>query len=557
MDKRFFLALLLTGIVLMVTPLIFPTQRPAVVSTTATVTSVPGATGVPTYQGAEPTARSQADQVAPAPRGQSISAVPARAITDTVRLETSDALYEFSTIGATPIAIAIKDHKALSANSRDSIAILRDGYEPLLRFDIVTSQDTIRLDRIQFNAAAAGVGNKQGLRFTSMDAGLPTTIEYHTTATPHLTRMRVSIGDLSGRAFLLLGLPQGFTSQEADTLDDIRHLSYSAKPVERSAKGVSFASLDPGERELVVGGLSWAVAKSKYFVVGALSVSDSLPFAEMQVIGGRRDSKLATHANGIVVIPLIDGQAEFDLYAGPQSWERMRAFGREFETANPYGGFMQPVVQPFATIVMRMMLWLKRVLQLDYGWVLVIFGLAIRIVLWPLNQSAMRASIRLQRIQPELQAVQAQHKNDRTKQQQEMMRVYQEHGMSPFSALSGCLPALIPMPVFFALFFVFQNTIEFRGVPFMWLADISLRDPYYVLPIVTGASMFVLSWIGMRNMPKNPQATMMLYLMPGMFTVFLLSTASGLSVYYLVQQIAAIPQQWMIANERSKIVKTG
>jgi YidC/Oxa1 family membrane protein insertase len=230
----------------------------------------------------------------------------------------------------------------------------------------------------------------------------------------------------------------------------------------------------------------------------------------------------------------------------------MRALGRDFETANPYGGFMQPIVQPFSTIVMRLMLWLKRVVRLDYGWVLVIFGFAIRIVLWPLNQSAMRSSLKLQRIQPEIQRMQELYKNDRMKQQQEIMRVYQEHGMSPFSPLAGCLPALIPMPVFFALFFVFQNTIEFRGVPFLWLSDISLRDPFYILPVVTGASMFLLSWIGMRNMPKNPQATMMLYMMPGMFTVFLLNTASGLSIYYLVQQIAAIPQQWMIANERRK-----
>ena len=158
----------------------------------------------------------------------------------------------------------------------------------------------------------------------------------------------------------------------------------------------------------------------------------------------------------------------------------------------------------------------------------------------------------MQRLQPELTAVQAKYKSDPQKQQAEIMRIYKDHGMSPLSPLSGCLPALIPMPVLMALFFVFQNTIEFRGVPFLWLPDISLRDPLYVLPIVTGASMFLLSWIGMRNMPKNPQATMMLYLMPGMFTMFLLSTASGLSIYYLVQQIAAIPQQWLIANERSK-----
>lgn len=555
MDKRFFLALLLTGVVLVVTPLIFPTQRPAVVSGPPMV--APQADSTQPVASASPQdAGQRAASVRPQGnepfRGQAMSAVPTRVIADTVGFDTPNARYEFSSLGATPLSVTVLGHRSLAVSAAGEPAILHNGEEPLLRFDVITSRDTLRLDQVEFRSSVQQRGDAGGVIFTSADPAIPATIEYHTTPTPFLSRMRVSVPGLPGRSFLVIGLPGGFTSQEADTLDDIRHLSYSAKPVGRSAKGVSFSSLDPGERELVAGGLSWAVAKSKYFAMGVLSTSDSTPFAEMQITGGRRDSKLATSAIGNVVIPMIDGEAQFDLYAGPQSWEGMRALGREFETANPYGGFMQPIVQPFATIVMRAMLWMKRVVRLDYGWVLVIFGVAIRLVLWPLNQSAMRASIRLQRIQPELQAVQAQHKSDRTKQQQEMMRVYQEHGMSPFSALSGCLPALIPMPVFFALFFVFQNTIEFRGVPFLWLADISLRDPLYILPVVTGASMFLLSWIGMRNMPKNPQATMMLYLMPGMFTVFLLSTASGLSIYYLVQQIAAIPQQWMIANERRK-----
>ncbi len=441
--------------------------------------------------------------------------------------------------------------RAFAPSRRGTAVVLEDAGAPLLRYRVLVGGDTVDFGRVTFAVHAGG----RRARFESTGSAPGTTVEYQLDSA-YLSTVQFTT-DVPGRAFLLLDLPSGFVSQEADTLDDIRHLAFAAKPVGRGAQAVTFASLDPGERKLIAGPLSWAVAKSKYFVVGVLSPSDSAPFAELQATGGRRDSKLATRATGTVVIPLVNGNARFDLYTGPQAWERMRSLGREFETANPYGGFMQPVVQPFATIVMRLMLWLKQVVRLDYGWVLVIFGLAIRILLWPLNQSAMRSSIRLQRIQPELMAVQERYKNDRTKQQQELMRVYQEHGMSPFSALSGCLPALIPMPVFFALFFVFQNTIEFRGVPFLWLSDISLRDPLYILPILTGASMFLLSWIGMRNLPKNPQATMMLYLMPGMFTLFLLSTASGLSIYYLVQQIAAIPQQWMIANERRKAQPKG
>jgi len=549
MDRRFFLALLLTGVVLVVTPLVFPpAPRPVV---TAPVLA-PAQTVVPSSGAAT---RTDAGARPAVPRGTTISAMrgaatPARETIDTIHVTGAGAAFVFSTLGAAPVYAELPAYRSLGATA--GTVVLRGGTEPLLQYSVLTERDTIHLDQAVFRYARRDAGDETILAFTNTDSTGSATITYRLQASARLTRVEVDVPRATGRAYLLLGLPRGFVSNEADTLDDIRHLSYSAKPVVRGANGVTFSSLDPGEKKLIAGPISWAVAKSKYFIVGVLSPNDSTPFSEMQVVGGPRESKLATHAAASVIVPLVNGRAAFDVYAGPQSWERMRALGREFETANPYGGFMQPVVQPFATIVMRLILWLKRVVQLDYGWMLVIFGFSIRVLLWPLNQSAMRSSIRLQRIQPELMQVQERYKSDKTKQQQEVMRVYQEHGMSPFSALSGCLPALIPMPVFFALFFVFQNTIEFRGVPFMWLADISLKDPLYILPVVTGASMFLLSWIGMRNMPKNPQATMMLYLMPGMFTMFLLSTASGLSIYYLVQQIAAIPQQWMIANERRK-----
>src|SRR5437773_11951186 len=100
-----------------------------------------------------------------------------------------------------------------------------------------------------------------------------------------------------------------------------------------------------------------------------------------------------------------------------------------------------------------------------------------------------------------------------------MMKLYQSHGMSPLSPMLGCVPMLLPMPVLFALYFVFQNTIEFRGVHFLWLPDISLKDPYYITPLAMGASMFVLSWIGMRAAPPNPQTKMMSYMMPAMSTL--------------------------------------
>jgi YidC/Oxa1 family membrane protein insertase len=259
-----------------------------------------------------------------------------------------------------------------------------------------------------------------------------------------------------------------------------------------------------------------------------------------------------------VVKAIKDGTFAFDLYTGPQQSTQLMSMGRDFDHVNPYGWtFLQPIVNPIAALCIRLLLWMHDNLKLSYGWVLVIFGVAIRVALWPLNQSAMRSSMKMQEIQPRLAEVQKKYKDDPVKQREAMMRVYQEAGASPFTALSGCLPMLIPMPVLFALFFVFQNTIEFRGVPFLWLADISTKDPFYILPVLMGISMYLLSWIGLRNAPPNPQAKMMSYMFPVMMTFVLANMASGLNLYYTAQNLAALPQQWLLAKERQKAKRPG
>jgi YidC/Oxa1 family membrane protein insertase len=155
----------------------------------------------------------------------------------------------------------------------------------------------------------------------------------------------------------------------------------------------------------------------------------------------------------------------------------------------------------------------------------------------------------MQAIQPEMKAIQERHKENPQKQQQEMMRLYKEHGVNP---LGGCWPMLLPMPVLFALFFVFQNTIELRGAEFLWIPDLSRPDPLYIIPVVMGLSMFGLSKVGQMGLEPNPQMKMMLYLMPPLMTFFLWRFAAGLNLYYAVSNIASIPQQWLVAKERQR-----
>jgi YidC/Oxa1 family membrane protein insertase len=486
--------------------------------------------------------------------------LPAGGVAETTLVSTGKARIRLSNVGGTLIGAEFTDFHRLSADS--SPVELAPRGEPLLGFRLVTGHDTIAVDRVALHRQAgtapneiAYQGDAQGIPVSVRWSFAPDTYHVKIKGGPagvgYVSRVSVRASGIPAGGYLLADLPTGFRSSESDTAGDFRHLAYAFKPQNSGADLVRFGKPDPGERSIHRGPLLWAVAKTKYFLVGILATDSASRFTELDVDGVAKTSKIATRGKATVLVPLRDGGATLEVYVGPQEFRRMVAMGREFESANPYGGWMQGIIQPVATIVIRVLLWMRDQLH-SYGLTLIIFGVAIRVVLWPLNQIAMRSGIKMQRIQPELAEAQKKYANDRDKQQQELMRIYREHGMSPFSTLSGCLPMLIPMPVLFALFFVFQNTIEFRGVSFWWMADISQKDPRFILPVVMAASMLLSSWIGQRNTPPNPQAKMMMYFLPALMLVFLGNFAAGLNLYYAAQNLATIPQQWLIANERAK-----
>ncbi len=560
MDRRTVLALALILGVILLTPKLFPRQAASlpVAATDSGIVTAPGGTApspvVPAPNAPPPqrTAAEATPAVASVDTPSTLSAAP---IGDSVVVTGSSASYVFETLGASLQRVDLLHYRSL--RSADEIVRITAEGTPLLSYRLLSATDTTVLRSIPF---AVSTPQENNVLLTASTGRQDVAIAYTIVPDSFITRVQGSVRAHEGQGqsrYLLVDFPETLHSYEADTAADHGALSFAIKPNIKNAVGVRFGELDPGERKVVPGPLSWVVAKNKYFMAAVLADSGTTHFAEATVVGGTRDSREATRAKGTLVVELpADGSFAFELYTGPQQYQRLRALGRDFENSNPYGGFFQGVVQPFATIVMRVLLWMKATLGLSYGWLLVIFGVAVRMILWPLNQGAMRTSLKMQRIQPEMNEVQKKYKGDPQKLQSEMMKLYKEHNMSPFSAFAGCLPILIPMPVLFALFFVFQNTIEFRGVPFLWLADISLKDPFYIVPLLMGVSMFALSWIGLRNAPPNQQAKMMAYVMPIMMTVLFANFASGLNLYYAVQNVAALPQQWLIANERAKSRKT-
>jgi YidC/Oxa1 family membrane protein insertase len=351
----------------------------------------------------------------------------------------------------------------------------------------------------------------------------------------------------SSGAVLLIGLADGLRSAEKDSLDDYRHYAVVTKA--SKAERTDFGKLRPGERALFDGPFEWVGVKSKYFFFAALALEEGQPtFGGAIAVGGPRSGRAASRASVAVTMPVAPaGGFRYQVYAGPLDYRQLSRLGHDLDDANPYGGIFRPIIQPVSVFVVNILLWMHDRLHLAYGWVLILFGVIVRILLWPLNQKAMESGVRMQAVAPLLKETQDRYKNDPERLQREMMRLYKEHKVNP---LGGCLPMLLPMPVLLALFFVFANTIAFRGVPFLWIPDLSRSDPFHVIPIILGLSMFALSKIGQIGVPANPQAKMMLYFMPVFMTVLFFNFASGLNLYYAAQNLFSLPQQYMIAKRR-------
>jgi YidC/Oxa1 family membrane protein insertase len=570
MDKRFIVALALALAVIVVFQVVFPAPKPPVgvrpdsASAAATAVATPAGTTPPPQAGRQPAvagvgsapsapgAGRQSSGVATASTTSAAPSIPA----DTTEVHTSRAIFRMSNVGAAPIGVTMADYKNLRPGAQTSLVDLGMPGVPMIRYRVIAPHDTLDLSTVMFqDSKSTDAKGSPVLTYRATVRDAQVTISYTFDSSGFLARVAGSV-EGTGGGFLLASLPDGFRSSEADTVDDQRAFGYVAKRTHEDPQATLFDKLKPGETKTTPAPVDWVALKSKYFVVGLLAPDSTQahPFAEVDMVGAPRDrdSKVATIAAATAIQELKGDKFAFDLYAGPQEWRVLHAVGRDFDDVNPYGGFFHVLLQPFVTLIVRLLMWMHEHLSLAYGWVIIILGLVVRVLLWPLNQRAMRSQIKMQVVQPELQAVQAKYKNDLQKQQEAMMKVYKEHNMSPFSAFSGCLPMLIPLPVLFTLYFVLRNTIALRGVPFLWLHDITQADPYYILPIAMAITSYLVSWIGLRNTPPNPQTKMMSYMFPAMMLIFFFRISAGLNLYYAVQNLATLPQQWLLARERAK-----
>ena len=558
MDRRTIWAILLMMVIAVAPALLLkkPAQPPAAPGVGDSAVAAPRAASpetaprtADTAPRVEPAAQAPIEQPGVAP-GAAPGAVPGGE--DTVRVSAPLYTYGFSTRGARLVEARLHRYASMAPGEQGQRAQIMPPGSDLLGLTVVRGRDTVDFRNAIFtpSAESLSVSGETSLGLAAERGGVRLELTY--TFTPDDYRVAVSgrasdVGPNGGT--LLVGMGPTLANTEADLEENQRELALVTKHDDTERTNLS--SLEPGERRALSGPFAWTALKSKYFVTGLVAADSSggrIAGAAMTAAPGSDDPTAAEIRLSMPLQP--SGAFGYLLYAGPLEYDRLAGLGHDFDDVNPYGwpGF-RTVIRIFAVPVRWLLVWMHENLHLTYGLVLVAFGILVRIVLWPLNQKAMRANMKLQEVQPLMKDIQERYKSDPQKMQQEMFKLYKEHKVNP---LGGCWPMMLPMPVLFALFFVFQNAIELRGTSFMWIPDLSRPDPLYIIPVVMGASMYVLTKVGQMGMETNPQMKMMLYMMPLMMTGMFLFFPSGLNLYYTVSNIASIPQQWLLGRERMK-----
>ena len=485
--------------------------------------------------------------------------VEAEALPEERRVVVSSPLYrfEFSSFGARLHAAEMSQFEPL--NHDGLLDLIPAGAEGYLGQKLVVGSDTLDLSRVPFTVEPEGglvleAGeDAQRLRFTYQHPTSAFRFETEYEFSPDEYTVRVS-GTASGldRPLLLTDLGDGLAFAEADSAMEAREMGYVYNHVQ---EGIEETITSNTERTIIEGPLLWGALRNKFFLLAILAgESNEATTAENYLGGllveeGRLPERFQVTAAQVVG---DEGAFAYRLFVGPQDFEMLSALGWDMQNVNPYGwSFFQTILKPFVSLITRILIYVHSTFNLGYGWVLILFGVGMRIVLFPLNQKAMKSQLKNMAVQPLMKEIQDKYKDNPEKLTKEMKKLYTEHGFNPFG---GCLPMLLPWPMLIAFFFVFQSTIELRGVPFLWLPDLSTKDPTYVLPLFLGVSMFLMQYVSFKSMDTpNPQMKMMMYIFPPMMIFIFMNLASGLNLYYATANVATIPQQMYIARERKKM----
>jgi YidC/Oxa1 family membrane protein insertase len=288
----------------------------------------------------------------------------------------------------------------------------------------------------------------------------------------------------------------------------------------------------------------WVALENDYFIAALIAEPGARLFR----------ARATDLAEAAVVFP--DVRAELGrpwegavrLYVGPKEWERLKQVGAGLEEAQArnYGNLLWIPWLPmwwFCTPLLWLMNYFgTRLPGQNYGVAIILLTVLVKVLFYPLTQKSMTSMKQMQALQPQLNALRSKYRSDPQRFQREQMDLFRKHRVNP---MGGCLPMVVQIPIFYALYLTLQYSVELQGAPFLlWITDLSKKDPFYVLPILMGGSMMLQQ--KMTPTVGDPRQAKIMLFMPVIFTFMFLEFPTGLVLYWLVNNLLSVGQQYLI-----------
>lgn len=302
-------------------------------------------------------------------------------------------------------------------------------------------------------------------------------------------------------------------------------------------KKVSMKDIDKAPaKETVKGG--WVAWLQHYFVTAWIPSQDT-----ENAVQTRKDTQgnyiVGYTAPTLSVAAGAKGEVAATLYAGPKIQKHLGSLAPGLELTVDYG-ILWFIAQPIFWLLQH----IHSILG-NWGWSIIVLTMIIKGFFFPLSAASYKSMARMRAVAPKLAALKEQHGDDRQKMSQAMMELYKKEKINP---LGGCLPILVQMPVFLALYWVLLESVEMRQAPWMfWITDLSIKDPFFILPLIMGATMFIQQQL--NPAPPDPMQAKVMKMMPIIFTFFFLWFPAGLVLYWVVNNCLSIAQQWYITRK--------
>ncbi len=461
--------------------------------------------------------------------------------------------------GGDLVYAALLDHKA-KVNSDDPFVLLQDDQNRhyVVQSDLSGLGNTQRLLlSSQQNAYVLAPDQDQlQVHLTADVEGVKLIKTFTFTRGSHLIKVDYQLDNESNRTLStsFIGLIKRDASadpSQSESMGMKAYLGGAFSTDEKRYQKIDFDDIkNKGFKADSVGG--WAAMLQHYFIASWIPPQDESSFFST------RTDRAGNHLVGFngseyLVEPGNTANLSASIYIGPKIQEDMKAVAPNLELTVDYG-FLWFIAQP--------LFWLLDFIHGyvgNWGFAIILVTVAIKIAFYKLSAAAYRSMANMRRVAPKLARIKEEAGGDRQKLSQSMMELYRKEKINP---MGGCLPILVQMPVFIALYWMLMESVELRHAPFvLWIADLSMKDPYFVLPIIMGASMFVQQML--NPTPPDPMQAKIMKMLPIIFTFFFLFFPAGLVLYWVVNNILSILQQWYITQkienedkEKDKLAKT-